>query len=913
MGNAITKEEFQAGSGSGSQSVGNPPIPCPPGSYGGTTGQTSSECSGKCSAGYYCTAGSTVRNQYPCPSGYYCLEGTGDPLSSNPPAPCAAGTSSFSGASSCTACESGKSSTPGSLCSPCTTGTYSRNACPPPPTVFTPQISPPGPQNMPPPGVQMWYDGNDVNGDGSPMPGIPVVNSWKDKSGFARHATTSGSPNITNFSQSSSTGSATAAMTFSRDRLVMAESSYGDTNLFSTALHMFVVVKETSNPGSEPSESTPISFGLGSIFDPFDDRRTFPGNSIDVRVNNAFNLRFQHNITIWEVLIYQASESTSYYREWFNGIPVTLDASATTTLTGFRPVNNGDKLFIANRVPSSTGAAPRGWNGYIYDIVLYNRALPTPDRQMVEGFLAWKWGIQAALPVQHPYQLVSPPITTLVSPPSKPFLLRTVVSSSGLVVNWLGGEGASSYMFTLNSPQNTYNISVTGSNIYTATINTIQPGAVYTLIVTAVNPIGSTPSDSVEATYFEIQVTTVAGAASAGSSAIDGVATQFIYNPPAVVSDSCGSLFVADANNYIRKIYIKQKGPATAAGSGSVTSSMVTTFAGNGSTGFLNTGSGTTSSFNRPNGLAIDGEDTIYVADTFNHSIRKISPQGVVTTLAGSGTAGIQNNSGTSSMFRFPMGLAVDYTGTVYVADTDNNVIRKITPTGAVTTFAGSLAIGSQDGLGASASFNGPCGVVVDSFGNVYVADTGNHVIRKITPAGAVTTVAGFAGSAGLVDGPGRCARFNAPISITIDSNGALYVCERFNNTIRKILLTPASSAATASAAATSGSGSGFSALSCSTTNSDTASVTTIAGNGTAGNTNGVGASSRFNTPSGLCFDPTGKMYVADTMNNTIRLVSILPVVTPEQPRSCITLCKPCCPGTTSTPGSSVCSPSASF
>jgi sugar lactone lactonase YvrE len=333
---------------------------------------------------------------------------------------------------------------------------------------------------------------------------------------------------------------------------------------------------------------------------------------------------------------------------------------------------------------------------------------------------------------------------------------------------------------------------------------------------------------------------------------------------------------------------------------------MVTTFAGTGSTGFLNTASGTTSSFNRPNGLAIDAEDTIYVADTFNHSIRKISPQGVVTTLAGSGTAGIQNsNTGTSSTFRFPMGVAVDYAGVVYVADTDNNLIRKITPTGSVTTLAGSIGLGSQDGLGSMASFNGPCGVAVDSFGNVYVADTGNHVIRKITPTGAVTTVAGLGGAPGFQDGTGRCARFNAPVSLTIDSNGALYVCERFNHAIRKILLRPAASGAA------SGSGSG--SISCSTTNSDTAIVTTIAGNGSTGAANGIGTSSRFNTPNALCFDPTGKLYVADTLNNTIRMVTILPLVTPVQPRSCITLCKPCCAGTTSTPGSAICTPSAAF
>jgi len=744
----------------------------------------------------------------------------------------------------------------------------------------------------------MWYDGNDANGDGVPTPGLPIIRSWKDKSGYQRHATTSGGPNVTSFPLTSLVGP--SAMTFNRKTTLMAQSSYGDISLFDKALHMFVVMKEMSDVNTEPSESTPVSFGIQSIFDPFDNRRTFPLAGIDVAVPREYDVKYKHAITIWEVLIYQESESTSYYKEWFNGVPAVFDPSITGRLSRFRPMKSRTAdFFIANRIPPDNKPAPRGWNGFIYDIAIYNRALPTVERQLVEGYFARKWGIQSSLPALHPYQSVAPSITTLISAPIKPFSLLTSVVPTGLMISWLGGEGADSYVITLISSLNTYTIPVSSANIYSTTVTTVQSGSTYSLMVSAVNISGSTPSDTVQIAYYSTQVATVAGSSGAGTSRIDGTTTQFIYNPSAVVSDSCGSLFVADANNYIRKIYIKRNSSGT--------TSMVTTFAGNGSIGNMNTGSasGSSSSFNRPQGLAIDTQDTLYIADTNNHCIRKISAQGVVTTFSGSGSPGMINNpAGAISMFNFPMGVAVDSAGTVYVADTGNHTIRKITPAGAVTTFAGSMGVGSQDGIGQAASFNTPCGIAVDSLGNVYVADTGNHSIRKITSTGTVTTVAGLSGTSGFIDATGSCARFNSPMSITIDSNGALYVCERMNHTVRKIVLTSKSSSAG------SGSGSG----SCSTTNNEIASVITMAGNGTAGSANGMGVSSRFNTPNALCFDPLGNIYVADTLNNTIRMITILPSVIPSYATSCVTLCKPCCPGTTTTqPGASICVPSAAF
>ena len=146
--------------------------------------------------------------------------------------------------------------------------------------------------------------------------------------------------------------------------------------------------------------------------------------------------------------------------------------------------------------------------------------------------------------------------------------------------------------------------------------------------------------------------------------------------------------------------------------------------------------------------MAVDSAGNVYVADTDNHTIRKITPSRVVRTLAGlAGSHGSADGTGSAARFNFPLGVAVDSAGNVYVADTDNYTIRKITPSGVVRTLAGLAGTGSADGTGSAARFNFPQGVAVDSAGNVYVADTSNHTIRKITPSGVVSTFAGLAGS----------------------------------------------------------------------------------------------------------------------------------------------------------------------
>ena len=269
-------------------------------------------------------------------------------------------------------------------------------------------------------------------------------------------------------------------------------------------------------------------------------------------------------------------------------------------------------------------------------------------------------------------------------------------------------------------------------------------------------------------------VTSLAGGALSRGSA-DGVGSAASFQlPMGIAVDGSGILFVADwGNGTIRKI--------TAAG-------VVTTFAGLARSHGSVDGTGSAARFSHPSGVAVDGSGNVFVADSFNHTIRKITAAGVVTTFAGlAGSLGSADGAGSAARFSIPSGLAVDGSGNVFVADSYNHTIRKITAAGVVTTVAGLAGSdGSVDGTGSAARFSYPSGVAVDGSGNVFVADRGNHTIRKITAAGVVTTVAGVAGSSGNASGTGSAARFYVPSGVAVDGSGNVFVADTYNHTIRK-------------------------------------------------------------------------------------------------------------------------------
>ena len=268
----------------------------------------------------------------------------------------------------------------------------------------------------------------------------------------------------------------------------------------------------------------------------------------------------------------------------------------------------------------------------------------------------------------------------------------------------------------------------------------------------------------------------------------------------------------------------------------------VETLAGSGAAGTKN-GVGTAAELNRPHGMAIGGNGTVYVSDRGNHQIRVISRDASVRILAGKGGQGFADGPGAAAQFYDPVAVAVDKGGNVYVADRNNHRVRKISPEGVVSTLAGTGAAGFADGPATIARFNQPYGVAVDTAERtLYVADYLNHAIRKIDLSnGSVSTLAGN-GSAGNADGNGASARFNQPYNVKVDSAGNLWVPDQLNHSIRK--LTP------------------------------DGNVTTIAGSGKEGYADGAGRSAQFNNPTGLTPTLDGAVIVADRNNHRVRRIA---------------------------------------
>ena len=314
----------------------------------------------------------------------------------------------------------------------------------------------------------------------------------------------------------------------------------------------------------------------------------------------------------------------------------------------------------------------------------------------------------------------------------------------------------------------------------------------------------------------------------------------------------------------------------------------VSTLAGDGAPGARDDASAAHARFGDPFGVAVDGEGNVYVADAgASNRIRKITAQGAVTTLAG-GAEGYADGAGASASFNTPSGLAMDRAGNLYVADTANNRIRKVAPDGKVTTLAGDGEMSFRDGPAAAAEFNAPVGIAADERGNVYVADTYNDLVRLITPAGEVTTLAGDMTSPGYADGERSSARFDTPCGLAVAPDGDLFVADTGNDRIRK--LSPGGQVTTLNLIAPDRSPVELSSPVGLTlthdnylyvTEQDRGRVWQIAPDGTArlvggagsGFANGDGQTARFNQPAGIAVDRAGALYVADAANYLVRKI----------------------------------------
>ena len=389
---------------------------------------------------------------------------------------------------------------------------------------------------------------------------------------------------------------------------------------------------------------------------------------------------------------------------------------------------------------------------------------------------------------------------------------NTVIDSG-----WVAGT---SYTFTGLSVGSTYSYRVrasigsgpdgswnqpasTGFNFDSLTNTSLVSGAIY---------IADSGNDTIRKVTLGGVVTTFAGSAGV-SGGTDGAGSSARFNyPSGGVVDPYGNYYETDLdNNTVRKI--------TPGGT-------VTTIAGLAGTSGTTDGTGSAARFNGPFGVVMDSSGNLYVSDRLNQTIRKIAPGGIVTTFAGTaGSVGSTDGTGSAARFNGPAELAIDSSGNLYVPDQSNSTIRKITPGAVVTTLAGSAGVfASKDGTGSAASFNNPSSIAVDGLGNLYVTDNGNATIRKVTQGGVVTTLAGLAGNTGSADGTGSAARFDRPHGITVDDSGNIFETDNFNFTVRKI--TPLGV------------------------------VTTIAGSPlVAGSADGTGSSARFNYPAGAAAD----------------------------------------------------------
>ena len=332
-------------------------------------------------------------------------------------------------------------------------------------------------------------------------------------------------------------------------------------------------------------------------------------------------------------------------------------------------------------------------------------------------------------------------------------------------------------------------------------------------------------------------ITTVAGTGVAGYSgdAGQGTAAQ-INNPFLLTLDATGNLYIADQfNSRIRKL---------------ATDGTITTVAGSGTASFDGDGAAATSAaLHDPCAIVLDSSGNIYFSDTFNAVVRKITTAGIISTIAGNGTHAYTGDGGDATLATLdrPIGLALDSAGRLYIADTASSVIRMVAADGTITTVVGTGVVGSvgDGGPATSARLNRPQGIAFDAAGNLYIADTSNHLIRKVKTDGTITTVAGSANAGFSGDGgPATQASLWYPKSVLVDKAGNLFIVDSFNARIRVV--------------------------------APNGIITTLAGSGIIGDQGdgGDALKAQLRFPSGVALAPSGNLYIADTQNSRIRLLT---------------------------------------
>jgi sugar lactone lactonase YvrE len=335
---------------------------------------------------------------------------------------------------------------------------------------------------------------------------------------------------------------------------------------------------------------------------------------------------------------------------------------------------------------------------------------------------------------------------------------------------------------------------------------------------------------------YSVTVTNDYGSVPSYAALLTVVPTPEFTAAVSVVSDAAGNLFVSDRDAHVIWQVSPSKQVLLLAGSQGIAGSV--------------DGQGSSAQFRNPGGLAFDLAGNLVVADTGNHTIRRVAMDGTVTTLAGSpGLPGTANGVGGLARFNGPYGLAVDGQGGIYISDSQNHTIRFMAVDGTVSTYAGTPGISGQgNGSASSAQFDQPNGLAVGPDGTLYISDYGNSCIRMISPNAQVSTLAGLAGTAGYIDATGTASLFNLPVGLTLDAGGNVWVADTRNQVIRRI--TPGGA------------------------------IDTIAGSasGSAGNADGLGAAALFNFPCGITSISSGtlagKIVVADTSNHILRIVA---------------------------------------